>query len=77
MRYLRASGRPGTRFSRESGLWAADDFVQHREVGFGAATAFHDDLFGAVLREKQRDDTAGRGLRLYLSSENQGNNRGH
>ena len=27
-------------------------FVQQREVGFGAATAFHDVLFGAVKGEK-------------------------
>ena len=40
----------------------------HREVGCGAATAFHDVLLGAVKGEKQRDESAGRGLGLSCLS---------
>ena len=46
------------------GAWGRRWWGGHRAFGCGTATVGSDILLGAVLREKRRDDTAGRGLEL-------------
>ena len=59
---LRANGAARHEVFARVGVAGRRWWSGHRAFGFGDATVGGDVLFGAVTREKQREETAGRGL---------------